>query len=414
LHKQHKIKRLARSLKDHGFLGALVVSKDNLLVTGSARLEAAKAAGLREVPVVRAEHLTVEQLRLFRIADNKLSEGSEWDFQALAIEFNEIAAAAPDLNQDSSGFSITERDIIYGRHRAAELADLDDDGERPKAVATARLGDVFNLGRQIVTCGDATSPEVIGLVVGDRQVRTVASDLPYNVQIAGNVSGLGETKHREFAMASGEMSKLQFIEFLTRAIAATKGHLLDGALLYLFMDWRHIDQLIAAAAANDLDYLNLLIWAKTNAGMGSFYRSAYEMVGVFKHGDAPYTNNVNLGRDGRSRSNLLSYPGVNTFTKGRKKSLALHPTVKPVALMADLILDSSAPGELILDPFGGSGTTLIAAERTDRVAALIEIDPLYVDVIVRRFEDATGETATLASTGQTFAELVEERRVGEG
>lgn len=412
-HKQYKLKKLGRSIKDFGFLIPLVCSADNVIATGSARLAAAKAIGLREVPIVRAHHLTNEQLRLLRIADNKLTEGSEWNIRALAIEFAEIAIAAPGLDQDSSAFSITERDIIFGRQRVADETDLDDVVKQTENEPTARVGDIFNLGRHVVSCGDATSLNVIASVARDRRVRTVASDLPFNVKIAGNVSGMGANKHGEFAMASGEMSKAQFIEFLVRAIAATKGHLLDGALLYLFMDWRHIGQLIAAGEASDLDYLNLLIWAKTNAGMGSFYRSAYEMIGLFKHGDAPHTNNVQLGRDGRSRSNLVSYPGVNTFTKGRNKALSLHPTVKPVALMADLILDSSAPGELILDPFGGSGTTLIAAERTDRTAALVEIDPGYVDVIVRRFEDATGEQATLASTGQTFAELAEQRQAGE-
>jgi len=194
------------------------------------------------------------------------------------------------------------------------------------------------------------------------------------------------------------------------AVAAVRAHLMEGALLYLFMDWRHIGQLLAAAEQSELAHLNLLVWAKTNAGMGSFYRSAHELIGVFKAGKAPHLNNVELGRHGRYRTNVLHYPGVNTFSKGRNKSLELHPTVKPVALMADLILDSSAPGEVILDSFGGSGTTLIAAEKTDRKACLVEIDPGYVDVIVRRFEAATGQSAILLETGQTFDELQSERR----
>ena len=395
-HSRRQLKQLARSIKEFGFLVPVVVYADNVIAAGNARVATAKLKGLRDVPIIRAEHLSNEQMRLFAIADNKLAEGVEWDFTALAAEFAQIAVSAPNLDQDLSGFSITERDIIFGRHRTDELADLNDDAAAPQTRPTARTGDVFRLGRHMLTCGDATDPEVVARIVGERQVRTVASDLPYNVKISGHVSGLGTKKHREFAMASGEMDKAQFIEFLVRAVGAMQPTLLDGALLYLFMDWRHIAELIAAPEVSDLAYLNLLVWAKTNAGMGSFYRSAYELVGVFKHGRGKHRNNVELGRDGRNRTNLVSYPGANTFTKGRNKALQLHPTVKPVALVADLILDSSDTGELILDPFGGSGTTLIAAERTDRTACLVEIDPGYVDVTVRRFQEATGETAILA------------------
>ncbi len=413
--KRRQIKQIGRSIQDHGFLVPLVVRKDNTVVTGNARLAAAKLIGLREVPIIRDEHLSAEQSRLFAIADNKLAEGVVWDLGALAIEFAEIALDVPELDQDRSGFSITERDIIFGRCRTDDLGDLDDaqadDGESNAGGATARLGDVILLGRHTVVCGDATDPAVIARAVGDRQIRTVASDVPYNVKIAGNVSGTN--RFEEFAMASGEMNKPQFTAFLASAIKATQPHLLDGAILYLFMDWRHIAELIAASEAAGLAYLNLLVWAKTNAGMGSFYRSAHELVGVFKHGDAPHVNTVELGRHGRNRTNVLSYPGVNTFSKGRNKALQLHPTVKPVALMADLILDSSAEGDVILDPFGGSGTTLIAAERTARTACLVEIDPRYVDVIVKRFEAATGEIAIHAETGEPFAELARRRREGE-
>jgi DNA modification methylase len=411
-HTRTQLKKLARSIHEHGFLVPVVVYGDNVIAAGNARVAAAKLKGMREVPIIRAEHLSDEQMRLFAMADNKLAEGVEWDFTALAAEFADIAMAAPDLDQGASGFSITERDIIFGRQRTDDLADLDDVASAPDALPTSRLGDVFRLGRHMLTCGDATDPEVIARVLAGREARTVASDLPFNVKIGGHVSGLGTKKHAEFAMASGEMDRAQFIEFLARAIRAIQPGLTDGALLYLFMDWRHIAELIAASQATDLGYLNLLVWAKTNAGMGSFYRSAYELVGVFKHGKGSHRNNVELGRHGRNRTNLVSYPGVNTFAKGRNKALELHPTVKPVALMADLILDSSDVGEVILDPFGGSGTTLIAAERTDRTACLVEIDPGYVDVTIRRFQEAAGEDAILASTGQTFEELAADRAAG--
>lgn len=413
-HKRRQIKQIARSITEHGFLVPLIVRKDKTLVTGHARLAAAKWLGLREAPVIPAEHLSDAELRLFAIADNKLAEGVEWDTRALAIEFEEIAILEPNIDLDRSAFSITERDIIIGRKLDDDVGDLDDtsaaESEPVTGPATARLGEVYLLGRHTVVCGDAIDPAVVAMAVGDRRVRTVASDMPFNVKIDGHVSGT--KRHSEFAMASGEMTKPQFTNFLASGIRASQPYLVDGAVLYLFMDWRHIAELIAASEETDLAFLNLLVWAKTNAGLGSFYRSAHELIGVFKHGSAPHLNNVELGRHGRYRTNVLNYPGVNTFGRGRDKALKLHPTVKPTALMADLILDSSAEGDVILDPFGGSGTTLIAAERTGRIACLVEIHPHYVDVIIRRYEEATGEVAVLALTGEPFTELA--RRRGEG
>ena len=409
-HPRRQIKQIARSIVEHGFLVPVIIYGDNVIASGNARVEAAALAGLELIPVIRAQHLSPEQMRLFALADNKLAEGGVWDFDALKAEFEDIALLAPKLELDSSGFSIAERDIIIGRHEADRLTDLDDAPSPAKESPTARLGDIFICGEHRVGCGDATDAEFITKVVGKQIVRTVASDVPYNVPIGGHVSGLGEHRHAEFAMASGEMSDAEFVRFLVRAIGAVRQHLVDGAILYLFMDWRHIGQLLAAAEESELGYLNLLVWAKTNAGMGSFYRSAHELIGVFKSGDVPHRDNVEFGRHGRSRTNVLHYPGVNSFSKGRNKALQLHPTVKPVALMADLILDSSAPGEVILDPFGGSGTTLIAAEKTERKACLIEIDPGYVDVIVERFEAITGQSAVLLETGQALAELKADRR----
>ena len=405
-HAKQQIRRIARSIVEHGFVVPITVYADYVIASGAARVAAAGIAGLTDVPVIRIDHLTDEQARLFAIADNKLAEGASWDLDALRIEFGEITLAAPEIDLDSSGFSIGERDVLVGRHRTDELADLDDAPEvGENAPPVSRLGDVWRLGRHRLVCGDARDATVLASAVGGQPVRTVLSDLPYNVKIAGNVSGLGETKHGEFVMASGEMTKGQFGDFLVGAIGATQPHMVDGGLAYLFMDWRHIDDLICAAARCDLAYLNLLVWAKTNAGMGSHYRSAHELIGLFKHGEGKHTNTVQLGQHGRNRTNVLHYPGVNTFAKGREAALKLHPTVKPVALIADLILDSSAPGELILDPFGGSGSTLIAAEKTDRTAALVEISPAYVDVTIRRFEMATGEAAILDRDERTFAEI---------
>lgn len=244
---------------------------------------------------------------------------------------------------------------------------------------------------------------------GERQARIMLSDPPWNLKIKGVVSGQGKIKHEDFAMAAGEMKRPEFVAFLSDFIQAGQNHLVDGALLFIFMDWRNLDALSEAAAASDLVQKNLLVWCKDNAGLGSLYRSRHELIGLYKHGDEPHTNNIELGRHGRNRSNVLFYPGVNTFSKDRKKALESHPTCKPISLLADLILDTSAPGELVLDPFGGSGSTLVAAEKTDRAACLVELDPVYSDVIIRRFVEVTGTEAVHAETGKTFAEISRER-----
>jgi DNA modification methylase len=233
--------------------------------------------------------------------------------------------------------------------------------------------------------------------------------VPYNVKIEGNVSGQGRHRHRDFAMATGEMDYDGFVDFLTAAVAAAKPHLIDGALALLFIDWRHVGEMLEAGRRSSFEHKNILVWAKDNAGLGSLWRSQHELIVAFKHGDASHVNNVQLGVHGRHRSNLLQYPGMNSLTKGRSKALKLHATVKPVALIADLILDVTNRGDFVLDPFGGSGTAIIAAEKTGRRALLCEIDPGFVDVSVARWEALTGQPARLNATQQTFAEVRAER-----
>jgi DNA modification methylase len=240
----------------------------------------------------------------------------------------------------------------------------------------------------------------------------VFTDAPYNVPVSGHVCGLGKVQHAEFAMASGELSKAEFTAFLGEAIKQLTANVRDGAVLDLCMDWRHLPELLSALEANDLSLLNLCVWNKNNGGMGSLYRSKHELVLIAKKGNTPHTNNVELGRHGRYRTNVWDYAGVNSFGKGRMTDLADHPTVKPVALVADAIRDVTRPGEIVLDAFMGSGTTILAAERTKRLAFGIEIEPAYIDVAIRRWAAMTGEQAVLAETGETFAEVVA-RRDGE-
>lgn len=253
-----------------------------------------------------------------------------------------------------------------------------------------------------VICGDARDPQVCADLMGTDTARMMFSDPPYNVKIGGHVCGLGRTVHREFAMACGEMDKAQFTAFLGAFLTAASAGLTDGAVLFICMDWRHLPELFAAAEAEGLIPLNMCVWAKTNAGMGSFYRSQHEMILAVKKGTAPHINTFELGRKGRSRSNLWTYRGMNVLGAERDDLLKLHPTVKPVALVADAIKDVSHRGDIVLDPFLGSGTTLIAAHETGRRCFGIEYDPAYVDLIVRRWLDHTGGTAILAGAGESF------------
>lgn len=396
-------------MDEFGCLVPIIVDSQMQIVAGHGRWEAAKLLEMASVPIIRVEHLTEAQLRLFAIADNKLPEGVEWDQDQLRIELAEIELLAPELDLSSSGFSIAEIDTLYGRHRTNELSEYDEPAPETDSEPINRVGDVWRLGRHVLGCGDARDGALIARMLDGRQVRVLLSDPPWNLKIEGVVSGNGRKKHSDFVMAAGEMTKPAFTAFLTDFIQVAKPHLLGGALLYIYMDWRNYDALVAAAVTAGLEQKNMLVWCKDNPGMGSMYRSQHELIGLFKHGSEAHTNNINLGRHGRNRANCLFYPGVNSFGKGRDKLLQTHPTCKPVSMLADLLLDSSASGEIVLDPFGGSGSTLIAAEKVNRIACLSELDPKYADAIIRRFEKVTGIAAVHAGSGQTFAEAEAQR-----
>ncbi|WP_245440780.1 DNA-methyltransferase [Mesorhizobium sanjuanii] len=282
--------------------------------------------------------------------------------------------------------------------------------DKAAGPAVTQPDDLFLLGDHRLICGNALSAEVFAALMQGEKASMCFTDPPYNVPIGGHVTGLGKTQHREFAMASGEMSDDEFARFLEQSFAEIAAFSKQGAIAFVCMDWRHIAETIIAGRETFGDLLNLCVWNKTNAGMGSLYRSQHELVLVFKNGNEPHRNNVELGKHGRHRSNVWTYRGINSFGADRMADLASHPTVKPINLVADALLDVSKRGDVVLDPFGGSGTTLLAAQKTRRRARLVEIDPHYCDLIVRRFEKHTGKQATLAATGETFEELSERAR----
>ena len=411
LHPERHIKQLAKSIEAFGFNCPILIDADNHVVAGHGRLLAIQQLGWADVPVIRLEHLTPDQVRAYRIADNRLTDCSTWDERLLAEQLKALSEAELDFDIEAIGFEMPEIDL-----RIQSLGDLDDEPDIADlgvgdAPVVSRLGDVWQLGVHRIVCGDALDAATYVTLLETRRVAMVFSDPPFNVQIAGHVGGNGRVHHSEFAMASGEMTVEAFTEFLTHAVGHMTRASIEGALLYLCIDWRHLMELSTAGKANALELKNVAIWDKGSGGMGSLYRSQHEMVFVFKAGEAKHTNNVQLGRFGRNRTNVWHYPGINSFARNAAEGnlLALHPTVKPVALVADAILDASERGDGVLDPFLGSGTTIIAAEKTGRIGLGIELDPKYVDVAIRRWQRLTGQQAIHADRQQTFEQLASER-----
>ncbi|NVO17595.1 MAG: site-specific DNA-methyltransferase [Rhodoplanes sp.] len=405
-HSKRQLQALAGCIREVGFTNPVIVDEDGMILAGHGRVGAAKLLGLDKVPVIRIGALSEAQKRAYVLADNKLAERAGWDRDMLAVELGELSVLLPavDLSLDLTGFETGEIDVVLADHEEKAQSSRDDEVGLAPETAVSRVGDLWRLGRHRIFCGDARDEASLGLLLGDERADMVFTDPPYNVPIEGHVMGRGGVKHPEFAMASGEMSESEFRDFLALVLGHAVRVSRDGALHYVAMDWRHIADLVEAGKPIYSGLRNICVWTKSNGGQGSLYRSQHELFAVFKVGEGEHANNVELGRFGRNRSNVWSYAGVNTFKVGRQEELAFHPTVKPAALVADAIKDVTSRHAIVLDLFGGSGTTLIAAERTGRRARLIEIEPRYVDVTIRRFETLTKSDAVHAETGRIFAE----------
>lgn len=386
----------------------LVIDADDVVRAGLKRLRVAYELALEDVPTVQVAHLSPEQLRLLTIADNRMVEMSVFDEEALSLELKELDALKLDFAIELSGFEGAELDhLIDGPiSKVPGKADIVPEAQD---LAVTQAADVWVLGRHRLVCGDAREPGAYQSLLGDQRARMAFADVPYNVKINGHAGGKGRHARREFVMASGEMSTDEFTAFVGAAMKAMTAQTLDGSIHYFCIDWRHLPEMLAAGREHYTELKNLAVWVKDNAGMGTFYRSQHELIPIFKHGTAKHLNTFGLGETGRHRTNVLSYPGMNSFGRGRDEALSMHATVKPVALVADLIRDVSRRGDWVLDPFAGSGTTAIAAQKTGRRAALIELDPLYCDVICRRWLSYAGEEAVLEATGALFS-VVEQVR----
>ncbi len=408
-HSRKQVGQIAASIQEFGWTAPIVIDEGNVIIAGHGRYLAARELGLTQVPVVVLTGLSAAQKRALALADNKIAANAGWDSALLATELGELAPllAGLDLDLEITGFAAAEVDSLMG-----DLVDPEhepaDDIPAVAEKATSRSGDVWILNRHRLLCADARSSSCWRMLMRQDLATMMFTDPPYNVRIA-SVTGRGRNQHREFAAASGEMTPVQFIDFLKSTSTHAARHSMDGAIHYICMDWRHIDELSKASKKVYSRLCNVVVWVKTNAGQGSFYRSQHELIFVFKKGEASHRNNIELGRHGRNRSNVWTYAGVNTFRAGRMDDLAVHPTVKPVAMIADAMRDCSRRGDIVLDPFMGSGTTILAAERVGRRAFGMEIDPLYVDVAIRRWQAFTGRDAILEATGQTFGEVASSR-----
>ncbi len=363
-HAKRQIEQIARSIKRFGFTNPILVDDACGVIAGHGRLEAAKLIGLEDVPVVRLSHLSEADKRAYILADNRLAKKAGWDKATLALELKGLLDLGYEV--ELTGFELAEIDMILD-----EAADADPQGSGPEddvpalaSAAVTRLGDVWVLGRHRLMCGDARDAGVYQALMAGESADLIFTDPPYNVPISGHVRT--DDSHREFVMASGELSEADFQAFLEATLGQAALSCRDGAIAFVCMDWRHMGELIAAGERVFGALKNLCVWAKTNAGMGSFYRSQHELVFVYRVGDGAHLNTFELGQHGRYRTNVWSYPGANAFSAARDEVLALHPTVKPVALIADAIKDVSKRNQIVLDPFAGSGSTLIAAEACGR------------------------------------------------
>jgi DNA modification methylase len=409
-HSKKQIRQIAKSIQQFGFCNPVLVDDAKQIIAGHGRVEAAKLLGIDAVPTVRLSHLSEADRRAYVLADNKLAEKAGWDRELLAIELQGLIEL--DVDIELTGFEMAEIDLILeeAREASSDASGPEDAAPEPSpGPVVSQTGDLWLLGSHHLLCDDARDQAAYDQLLAGAKAEFVFTDPPYNVAIDGHVCGLGRIQHREFAMGCGEMSEAEFTAFLKTVFSLVADNSIDGSIHQICMDWRHSWEMLEAGRTVYAELKNLCVWNKSNAGMGSFYRSKHELVFVWKSGTAAHLNNFELGQHGRHRSNVWDYPGVNTIRPGRLEELAMHPTVKPVALVADAIKDCSRRGGLVLDPFCGSGTILIAAERTSRKARALEIDPIYVDVAVRRWQAYAGKSAILAGSSETFETTAERR-----
>ena len=409
VHPKKQIRQIVSSIHEFGYTNPPLVDERHKIIGGHARVEAAHRAGLERIPVIVIPGLSEVKKRALALADNRIAENAGWDRAHLARELSELGPLLLEagLDIDLTGFEPAQVDALINDHVDPERDPID---ELPEISCepVSQKSDLWLLGKNRLLCGDATDPEDVRKLMGREHATMVFTDPPYNVKIR-NVQGRGRIQHREFVQASGEMSHRRYTRFLAESLSLAAKHSTDGSIHFICMDWRHYRELQDAGEEVYAEMKNLIVWVKTNGGMGTFYRSQHELIFVFKSGQADHLNNFELGQHGRNRTNVWTYPGANTFRAGRLDDLSVHPTVKPVALVVDAMRDCSRRGDIVLDPFMGCGTTILAAERVGRRGYGLELDPIYVDATIRRWQAFTKRDALLEGTELTFDEVEAER-----
>ena len=393
-HSKKQVQQIADSITSSTYFNPILIEEGNVIICGHGRYRAAQLIGRAGVPVIRLSGLPESAKRALRIADNKIAMNAGWDVDLLRVELEEIQADG--FNLELTGFAMGEIDSLMTPAPDPEDEVIPAVPEEP----VTRPGDVWICGPHRIACGNLLDGLSLAALMADERADAIIADAPYNVVINGFANAKG--RHREFQMASGEMSDEEFREFIRAFILVFIAFSRNGAVHFLFMDWRHIEELIAIGKALYGEFLNLCVWNKSNAGLGSLYRSKHELIAVFRAGDVPHFNAVELGKHGRNRCNVFDYASVNSMVGSRREDLKLHPTVKPTKLYADAIQDVTRRGELVLDGFLGSGTLLVACELTGRRARGLEIEPAYVDVALERWIAMTGTQPILESTGETY------------
>lgn len=403
-HSKKQIRQIAKSITEFGFTNPILIDENKNLIAGHGRLEAAKLCSIKNVPTIKLKNLSEQQKKAYIIADNKLAENAGWDDGLLNIELRDILEIDSAFDITLTGFEMPEIDALIIQDN--EPRDKEEPPVPPiNENAISTIGDLWILGDHRLLCGDALQADSYKTLLEEQEAGMIFTDPPYNVPVNGHICGNGSIKHREFPMATGEMSAEEFTDFLKNVLQNLKTFSRDGSIHYICMDWRHISELMSSGNSIYTGFKNLCVWNKNNGGMGSLYRSKHELVFVFKKGSSPHINNIELGKHGRYRTNVWDYAGVNTMKSERMSELAMHPTVKPVAMVEDAILDCSNRGDIILDCFGGSGSTLLAADNSGRRGFLMELDPLYVDVIIKRWQECTGNKALHHETRRTFDDI---------
>lgn len=414
--RQHDAKQLTKiqhSIEEFGFVNPILVDENNEIIAGHARLAAARLAKLQQIPVIRLEYLSASQKKAYRIADNRLAELGTWSVEALQIEFKAMYDLKMDCPLTITGYDDADIDVFLDDKEAPADPKANNIPFIPENEIISQEGDIWQLGKHRIICGNSLQKETMARLMENKKADMIFADAPYNVKINGHVCGAGSVKHDEFKFASGEMTPEQFTQFLRCSFELLCEFSKDGSLHYICMDWRHIKEIMLAGEVYD-QFKNLCVWCKNNAGMGSFYRSKHELIFMFKHGKEPHINNVELGVHGRYRTNVWNYPGVNGPSAENAEKRAMHPTVKPVEMIKDAVLDATNRDGLVLDSFLGSGSTLIACEKCARICYGVELEPKYVDTAIRRYESlGGGRKAVHVTTGKTYQELLAAKR-GEG